>query len=336
MLKVALLDDYARVALGSADWSQLAGKAEIAVFDQHLTEGEAAEALAEFDVLCTIRERMALPRTLIARLPNLKLITIIGLGLPNLDMAAATEHGVLVAQSNLRRQLDSDIGAATPELTWGLLIATVRHLAHQERRMRAGLWQNRVGTILSGRTLGLLGLGRIGKRMAAYGQAFNMPVIAWSQNLTAEAAEAVGVRRVEKDELFATSDIVSIHVILSGRTRGLVTARELSLMKPSSYLINTSRGPIVVEADLIAALTEGRIAGAGLDVYDSEPPPPDHPFRTMDNVTLTPHLGYVTTETLAAFYADTLEAVVAYASGAPIRIANPEALTHARQAAVRA
>ena len=331
MLKVALLDDYARVALGSADWSQLAGKAEIAVFDQHLTEGEAAEALAEFDVLCTIRERMALPRTLIARLPNLKLITIIGLGLPNLDMAAATEHGVLVAQSNLRRQLDSDIGAATPELTWGSLIATVRHLAHQERRMRAGLWQNRVGTILSGRTLGLLGLGRIGKRMAAYGRAFNMPVIAWSQNLTSEAAEAAGARRVEKDELFAMSDIVSIHVILSGRTRGLVTARELSLMKPTSYLINTSRGPIVVEADLIAALTEGRIAGAGLDVYDREPPPPDHPFRTMDNVTLTPHLGYVTTETLAAFYADTLEAVAAYASGAPIRIANPEALTHARQ-----
>ena len=333
MLKIALLDDYARVALGSADWSQLAGKAEIAVFDEHLTEDEAAHALAEFDVLCTIRERMALPRTLIERLPNLKLITIIGVSLPNLDMAAATEHGVLVAQSNLRRQLDSDIGAATPELTWGLMIATVRHLAHQERRMRAGLWQNRVGTILSGRTLGLLGLGRIGKRMAAYGQAFNMPVIAWSQNLTREAAEAVGVTRVDKDELFARADIVSIHVILSARTRGLVTARELALMKPSSYLINTSRGPIVVEADLIAALRDGRIAGAGLDVYDAEPPPPDHPFRTMDNVTLTPHLGYVTTETLAAFYADTLEAVVAYASGAPIRIANPEALTHARQLA---
>src|SRR6516165_12535820 len=312
MLKIAILDDYAKIALQSADWSVLEGKAQITVFERHLSEDEAASALQPFDVLCTVRERMSLPRSLIERLPNLKLVTIVGMSLPNLDMAAATDHGVIVCHSNFANPIFAGIANATPELTWGLLIATVRHMSAEDRRMRAGGWQNRVGTILSGRTLGLLGLGRIGKRMAAYGQAFNMPVIAWSQNLTAEAAEAVGVRRVEKDELFATSDIVSIHVILSGRTRGLVTARELALMKPTSYLINTSRGPIVVEADLIAALTEGRIAGAGLDVYDSEPPPPDHPFRTMDNVTLTPHLGYVPTETLAAFYADTLEAVAAY------------------------
>ncbi|HUO12146.1 MAG TPA: D-2-hydroxyacid dehydrogenase family protein [Caulobacteraceae bacterium] len=331
MLKVALLDDYAGVALQSADWGQLDGKAEITVFDRHLTEDEAAGLLAPFDVLCTIRERMALPRTLIARLPNLKLITIIGMSLPNLDMAAATEHGVLVAHSSLRRAPGADIAAATPELAWGLVIATRRHLAQQDRRMRAGLWQSEVGTILSGRTLGLLGLGRIGKRMAGFGKAFNMDVIAWSQNLTAEAAAEVGVRRVDKDELFAQSDVLSIHVVLSERTCGLVTARELGLMKPTAYLINTSRGPIVVERDLIAALRNATIAGAGLDVFDQEPPPAGHPFRSMDNVTLAPHLGYVTRETLEVFYGDSLEAIVAFADGAPIRIANPEALQHIRR-----
>ncbi|HEX4097971.1 MAG TPA: D-2-hydroxyacid dehydrogenase family protein, partial [Caulobacteraceae bacterium] len=316
MLKIALLDDYARVALASADWAQLDGKAEITVFDQHLTEAEAAVALAAFDVLVTIRERMALPRTLIERLPNLKLITIIGARLTNLDLDAATERGVIVAHSGMRGPGLMNLAAATPELTWGLMIATVRHIAQQDRRMRQGLWQDRVGMVLAGKTLGLLGLGRIGKQMAKYGKAFGMELIAWSQNLTAEAAEAEGVRRVEKDELFAQADVLSVHLILSGRTRGLVTARELRLMKPASYLINTSRGPIVVEADLIAALQDGVIAGAGLDVFDQEPPPPDHPFRSMDNVTLTPHLGYVTTETLAAFYADSLEAIVAYADGA--------------------
>ena len=331
MLRVALLDDYAGEAPDSADWSQLAGKAEITAFDRHLTEDEVAAALAPFEVLCTIRERMALPRTLIERLPNLKLITIVGRSLPNLDMAAATEHGVLVAGSNMGRAATEDIGAATPELAWGLVIATRRHLAQQHQRMREGLWQSEAGTILSGRTLGLLGLGRIGKRMAGFGKAFNMDVIAWSQNLTVDAANAVGVRRVEKDELFASSDVLSIHVILSERTRGLVTAHELCLMKPTAYLINTSRGPIVVEQDLIAALRDGAIAGAGLDVFDQEPPPDDHPFLSMDNVTLTPHLGYVTRETLAAFYSDSLEAIIAFADGAPIRLANPDALTHSRQ-----
>jgi phosphoglycerate dehydrogenase-like enzyme len=197
--------------------------------------------------------------------------------------------------------------------------------------MREGAWQSTLGTILAGRTLGLLGLGRIGQRMAVYGQAFGMAIIAWSQNLTAEAAAAAGVRRVEKDDLFRLSDVLSIHVRLSERTRGLVTARELALMKPEAYLINSSRGPIVVEADLIAALRAGRLAGAGLDVFDAEPPPADHPFRTMDNVTVTPHLGYVTRETLTAFYEDTLEAVLAFADGTPIRVANPAALVHARQ-----
>jgi len=331
MLKIALLDDYAKVALQSADWSVLKGKAEITVFDRHLSEDEAAALLQPFDVLCTIRERMSMPRSLFERLPNLKLVTIIGMSLPNLDMAAATDHGVIVAHSNFASPIYAGIFNATPELTWGLMIAVVRHFDLARRQMRAGGWQSTVGTILAGRTLGLLGLGRIGKRMATYGRAFDMPVIAWSQNLTDEAAAAAGARRVEKDDLFRLADVLSIHVQLSDRTRGLVTARELALMKPTAYLINTSRGPIVVEADLIAALRSGRIAGAGLDVFDIEPPPANHPFRTMDNVTLTPHLGYVTHETMKAFYTDTLEVLVAFANGTPIRVANPEALAHARQ-----
>jgi phosphoglycerate dehydrogenase-like enzyme len=331
MLKIAILDDYAKVARQSADWSVLRGKAEITVFDRHLSEDEAVSMLQPFDVLCTVRERMSMPRSLFQRLPNLRLVTIIGMSLPNLDMAAATEHGVIVAHSNFANPIYKGVFNATPELTWGLMIAVVRHFELASRQMRAGGWQSTVGTILAGRTLGLLGLGRIGKRMAAYGRAFEMPVIAWSQNLTDEAAEAAGARRVEKDELFRLSDVLSIHVQLSQRTRGLVTARELALMKPEAYLINTSRGPIVVEADLIAALKAGRIAGAGIDVFDVEPPAADHPFRTMDNVTITPHLGYVTHETLTAFYTDTLEAVVAFADGAPIRVANPDTLTHAKQ-----
>jgi phosphoglycerate dehydrogenase-like enzyme len=331
MLKIAILDDYAKIALQSADWSALEGKVEITVFDQHLSEDEAATLLQPFDILCTVRERMSLPRSLFQRLPNLKLVTIVGMSLPNLDMAAATEHGVIVAHSNFANSIYAGVFNATPELTWGLMIAVVRHFNLESRRMRASGWQSTMGTILAGRTLGLLGLGRIGQRMAAYARAFEMPVIAWSQNLTDEIATAVGARRVEKDDLFRLSDVLSIHVQLSDRTRGLVTARELTLMKPEAYLINTSRGPIVVEADLIAALRSGRIAGAGIDVFDVEPPPADHPFRTMDNVTITPHLGYVTYETLRAFYTDTLEAIVAFADGAPIRVANPEALAHAKQ-----
>ncbi|HEY1751152.1 MAG TPA: D-2-hydroxyacid dehydrogenase family protein [Caulobacteraceae bacterium] len=328
MLKVAVLDDYAHAARQSADWSRLDGKAEVTVFDRHLSEDEAARELAPFEVLCTVRERMALPRTLIERLPNLKLVTIVGMRLTNLDLDAATEHGVIVAHSGggMRAPEFANVGAATPELAWGLVIATVRDLARQDRRMREGLWQDRLGVVLAGRTLGLLGLGRIGKRMAHYGKAFGMQVIAWSQNLTAEAAAAEGVRRVEKDALFAEADVLSIHLVLSERSRDLVTARELGLMKPTAHLVNTSRGPIVVEADLIAVLRSGTIAGAGLDVFDIEPLPAGHPFRSLDNVTLSPHLGYSTRDTLKAFYTDSLDAIVAFADGAPVRVSNPEAL----------
>jgi len=326
MPRVAILDDYAGLALSLADWSPVQNQSEITVFERHLAESEAADALQPFDVVCTVRERMALPRTLIERLPNLKLITIIGKSLPNLDMAAATERRVLVAHSNFASPRFSSIRDATPELAWGLMIATVRNLAEEHRHMRAGGWQTTTGMTLSGRTLGLLGLGRIGKRMAEYAKVFGMQVIAWSQNLTEDDAAAVGVRRVDKATLFEASDVVSIHVVLSERTRALVGAPELALMQPHAYLINTSRGPIVDETALIAALRTGRIAGAGLDVFDVEPPAPDHPLRLLPNVTLAPHLGYVTRETLSAFYADTVEAVAAWLDGTPIRIANPEAL----------
>lgn len=326
MLKVAILDDYARVALEVADWSALDGIAEITVFDRHLSEDEAATLLHPFNVLCTVRERMALPRSLFERLPNLKLITIIGMGLANLDMQAATDHSVLVVHSDFSSPAFANVSNATPELTWGLMIATVRHMTAEGRRMREGGWQSTAGIILAGRTLGLLGLGRIGKRMAEYAHVFGMKTIAWSQNLTEDAASAAGVTRVEKDELFRQSDVLSVHVQLSDRTRGLVTARELGLMKPDAYLINTSRGPIVDEAALVDTLRNRRIAGAGLDVFNQEPPPADHPYRGMDNVTVTPHLGYVTRETLHAFYADMPEAIAAFAAGNPIRVVNRDAL----------
>jgi phosphoglycerate dehydrogenase-like enzyme len=331
MPKVAILDDYAGAALKLADWSQVQEKADVTVFDRHLSEDEAAEALQSFDVICTVRERMALPRTLIERLPNLKLITIIGMSLPNLDLAAATDHGVSVAHANFANPAFRNIANATPELAWGLMIATVRNLAEEHRRMREGGWQSTTGLILCGKTLGLVGLGRIGRRMAQYAAVFGMEVIAWSQNLTEQAAAEVGVRRVEKDDLFRDADVVSIHLVLSERTRGLIGGRELGLMKPSAYLINTSRGPIVEEAALVDALASGRIAGAGIDVYDAEPPPPDHPLRSLPNVTLSPHLGYVTRETLHAFYSDTIEAVVAWLDGAPIRIVNREGLEGRRE-----
>lgn len=326
MPKVAVLDDYAGVALRVADWSPVQTRSEVTVFDRHLSEDAAAEALRPFDVVCTLRERMAFPSTLIARLPNLKLITIVGRSLPNLDLAAATEHGILVAHSNFAHPRFRAMRDATPELAWGLMIATVRNLAEEHRNMRDGGWQSAAGMTLAGKTLGLLGLGRVGRRMAEYAKAFGMDVIAWSQNLTADTAASVGARRVQKSELFAASDVVSIHVVLSERTRGLVGASELALMQPHAYLINTSRGPIVDEAALLAALESGRIAGAGLDVYDVEPLPGDHRLRRLPNVTLSPHLGYVTREMLGAFYSDTVESVVAWLDGTPVRIANPEVL----------
>jgi phosphoglycerate dehydrogenase-like enzyme len=324
--KVAILDDYAALALALADWSPVQNRADVTVFDRHLSEDEAVQALQSFDAVCTLRERMAFPRTLIDRLPNLKLITIVGMNLANLDMAAASERGILVVHPNFANPKFAAVGNGVPELAWGLLMATVRNLGEEHRRMREGAWQCSAGVTLHGKTLGLLGLGRLGKRMAEYAKAFGMDVIAWSQNLTEEAAAAVGVRWVDKEALFRESDVISIGLVLSERTRGVVAERELALMKPSAYLINISRGPIVDEAALITALRTGRIAGAGLDVYDVEPPPTDYPLRSAPNVTLSPHLGYVTRELLSVIYAETVDGVAAWLDGKPVRIVNRDAL----------
>jgi D-3-phosphoglycerate dehydrogenase len=278
------------------------------------TEDEAARALADFDVVCLLRERMPMPRTLIERLPALKLIVVTGAHNRTLDLAAAKERGITVSHTR-----GGDSQYATPELAWGLILSLMRHIPQEHQRMREGGWQETVGTALHGQTLSILGLGRLGSRMASIGRAFGMEVLAWSQNLTAERAEAAGATLVAKDELFARADVLTIHLVLGERSRGLVGAAELGRMKPSAVLINTSRGPIVDEAALIAALERPDIRGAGLDVYDREPLPPDHPLRRLGNVVLTPHLGYVTEGTYRMFYADTVEAIAAWRAGTPVR-----------------
>jgi phosphoglycerate dehydrogenase-like enzyme len=313
--RIAILDDYQHVALKMADWSGLAPDCELVVFDRNLaTEDEAARALADFDVLCLLRERMPMPRTLIERLPALKLIVVTGAHNRTLDLAAAKERGITVSHTR-----GGDSQYATPELAWGLILSLMRHIPQEHQRMREGGWQETVGTALYGRTLSILGLGRLGSRMASIGRAFGMEILAWSQNLTAERAEAAGATLVAKDELFARADVLTIHLVLGERSRGLVGAAELQRMKPSAVLINTSRGPIVDEAALIAALERPDIRGAGLDVYDREPLPADHPLRRLGNVVLTPHLGYVTEGTYRMFYADTVEAIAAWRAGTPVR-----------------
>jgi phosphoglycerate dehydrogenase-like enzyme len=319
-VRIAILDDYQDIALGMADWSILGQGHSIDVFKRNLSvPDEAAELLRPYDVLCTMRERMAMPGSLIDRLPNLKLITITGAKHRTLDMAAAADRGIIVSHT---KEYD-DRHWGTPELAWGLVIASVRHMTLADRRMRVGAWQTTMGVSLHGKTLGLVGLGNIGRIVAGYGHAFGMRVIAWSQNLTPAAAAAVGVTAVSKEDLFRQSDVISIHVVLSERSRGIVGAGELSLMKPTAHLINTSRGPIVDEASLVAALKEKRIAGAALDVFEQEPLPVDHPLRGLDNTTLTPHLGYVTEDVMRGFHEDTVEAVHAFLTGQPIRVLNP-------------
>jgi phosphoglycerate dehydrogenase-like enzyme len=323
MLKIAILDDYQRVAFDMADWSALRARCQVDVFDRPLGTGEeAAEILRPYGVLCHLRERMAMPAGLIERLPNLKLLAITGKQHRSLDMAAATARGILVSYT----EAPQDSYHGTPELTWGLILSLARQIPQEHARMREGEWQSTVGFQVFGKTLGLVGLGRIGGLVAKLGRAFGVELIAWSQNMTADAAAAHGARLVSKDELFRQSDIVSLHVVLSDRTRDLVGARELGLMKPTAYLVNTSRGPLVDEAALLDCLRARRIAGAALDVYHEEPLPPRHPIRSMDNVVLSPHLGYVTKEGYRVFYGETVENVTAFLEGKPIRVANPEVL----------
>jgi D-3-phosphoglycerate dehydrogenase len=322
MTRIALLDDYQRVALTMADWSAVRARAEIESFDRNLAPAEAAQVLVPFDIVCHVRERMAFPGDLIRALPKLRMIGVTGPGHRTLDLAAATQRGIVVCNT-----IGHGSGAhATPELAIGLMLALVRHIAAEDRRMRQGLWQGTVGTVLHGKTLGLVGLGRVGGRVAQLARAFGMNLIAWSQNLTEARAAELGARRVEKNELFRTADLVSIHLVLSGRTRGLVGAHELGLMKPSAFLVNTARGPIVDEAALLDTLRRRAIAGAALDVYSDEPLPPDHPLRGLDNTVLTPHLGYVSEEGYRTYYGETVENILAFLDGKPVRVLNPEAL----------
>ncbi len=305
-MRIAVLDDYQAVALTMADWSPLRGRAEIIVFSDHLAGEEALVArLAPFDVLCVMRERTPLPRSLLDRLPNLKLIASTGLTNAAIDVAAAGERGIEVVHTGYR-------SAPTIEMTWALILASQRGLVGEATSVRSGGWQRTVGRDLGGRTLGLLGLGRVGGEVARIGRAFGMDTIAWSQNLTPERAAATGTVAVPKEELFARADILSIHTVLSRRTRGLVDAGALALMKPTAWLVNTSRGPIVNEGAVLDALHERRLAGFAVDVFNTEPLPPDHPFRTEVKVLATPHLGYVTDGLYKTFYGDVVREIVAW------------------------
>lgn len=319
-MKLGLLDDYQGVALVMADWSALVGRAEIEVFREPFADLDAAAAaLAEFDILCIMRERLRFPGALIERLPRLKCLITTGSYNAAIDLAAATARGVIVCGTT-----NGPGTTATAELAWGLVLAAVRQLPREDRAVRHGQWQTGLGRLVEGRTIGLIGLGAVGSVVARYAAAFGMRMLAWSPNLTAERAAEFGARRVDKEVLLRESDIVSLHIVLSDRTRGLIGARELALMRRSAVLVNTSRGPLVDEAALVAALAEGRIAGAALDVFDHEPLPAGHPLRgCADRVVLTPHIGYVTEEVYRVFYRDTAEAARAFLDGKPIRVLNP-------------
>jgi phosphoglycerate dehydrogenase-like enzyme len=318
--KIAVLDDSQNIAAASADWSRLAGKAEVVVLREPFGSLDAAvAALAPFDILVPMRERTPFPKALIDRLPKLRMIALTGPRSPSLDIAACTARGILVCNTGGEAS-----SAATAELAFALILMGARGLGPAHAGMAARRWHEGLpqGFVLAGKTLGVVGLGKLGGRVAKYAQAFGMNVLAWSQNLTAEAAEAAGCRRVEKDDLLAQSDVVTIHLVLSDRSRGLIGAREIGLMKSGALLVNTSRGPIVDEAALLAALGEGRIRAA-LDVYDREPLPADHPLRQAPGVTLAPHLGYASREVFRQFYGESLENIEAFLAGRPIRVMNP-------------
>ncbi len=314
MLRVAVLDDYQDVARKMTDWSVLPADVEVAVFRDHLTDQAAvAKRLKDFDIVMAMRERTPFPRTLLEQLSRLQLLTTTGMRNAAIDMQAAADCKVLVCGTG-------GILYPTAELTWGLILSLLRHIPDEDQATRAGSWQVSMGLGLNGKTLGLMGLGRLGSEVARVGNAFQMDVIAWSQNLTAERAAERGATLVSKDELLARADILSIHLVLSARSRGLIGHQELNRMKPTAYLINTSRGPIVDEAALIAALRTETIAGAGLDVFDEEPLPRDHPLRRTANTVITPHIGYVTQETYQVFFDETVENIQAFLKGAPVRV----------------
>ena len=314
-MRLAIINDYQKLAMETADWSQLPADIEIEVFQDRLTDSaEAARRLAPYDIVVTAREETRFDRALIAQLPNLKLLVTHGQRNAALDLDALTAHGVTVTGTGY------GFPNGTVETAWGLILSLAKHIPLEDRGVREGKWGLDLPRGLTGKTLGVLGLGRLGGGVARVGLAFDMEVIAWSRNLTDARCAELGVTRVDKDALFERSDVLSVHVVLGDRTRGLVGARELGLMKPTAWLINTSRGPIVDEAALIEALEASRIAGAGLDVYDVEPLPADHTLRTLPNTVLTPHIGGRTYENFAARYQDSLEDVLAWLGGEPVRV----------------
>jgi len=325
-MRVAILDDYQQVALASADWSAVRELAEIHVFAQHIGRTEAlVSALEPYDVVVAMRERTPFDAERLNQLPRLRLLVTTGMSNASIDLDAAAARGITVCGTG-------GVGSSTAELTWGLILALLRHIPTEDRWMKqagraggaalgvGGGWQQTVGTGLDGKRLGVVGLGHQGRKVAAIGRAFGMHVVAWSQNLDPDHAHKVHAKPVSKEELFASSDVVTVHYKLSPRSAGLVGEAELALMKPSAYLVNTSRGPLVDSAALLAALRSGGIAGAALDVYDVEPLPLSSPLRTAPNVVLTPHLGYVTDETYRVFYGEAVEDIVAFASGSPVRV----------------
>ena len=313
--RCAILDDYQNVALKSADWSKVATELDCKIFNEHLGSQEnVIKALQGFEIICAMRERTAFPRAVIEKLPDLKLLITTGMRNASIDVAAAREHGVVVSGTPAT-------GNPTSGIAIGLMLELTRRIGYENARLKAGApWQSTIGLDLEGLTLGVIGLGKLGARTSRIAQAFGMKVMAWSQNLTPEKCKAVGVEYAQKDELFRQSDLITIHVVLSQRTRGLVGAKELALMKPTAYIVNTSRGPIIEEGALLAALREKRIAGAGLDVFDIEPLPVDHPLRKMDNVVLTPHLGYVSLQNYRAYFSGVVDDIRAFLDGAPVRV----------------
>jgi len=315
--RVAILDDYQDVARSMADWASLGSGVKVDVFHQPFGDEDAVvHHLRDFDVIVAMRERTPFPRTLLERLPALKLLVTTGRRNAAIDVAAAAERGVPVSGT-------STLSTPPVELTWGLILSLARRIPQEAEAMRRGAWQTTIGVGLAGKTLGVLGLGRLGKEVAQIGKAFGMQVVAWSQNLTADVTGPLGVELVDKPTLFMTADVITIHLVLSARTTGLVGRSELTAMKPTAFLVNTARGPIVDEAALLETLRAGDIAGAGLDVYDQEPLPVDHPLRTLDNVVLTPHLGYVTTENYREIYGQAVENIRAFLAGAPVRVIAP-------------
>lgn len=312
-MKVAILDDYQGVALASADWSRLPAGSEVRVFREHLEDEAAlAEALRPFDVAVAMRERTPFPASLLARLPNLRLLVTTGMRNASIDVAACQRQGVTVCGTGA-------VGAPAAELTWALILALLKRIPTEDRALREGRWQTGLTEGLTGKRLGVVGLGKLGAQVARVGLAFGMEVLAWSHNLTAERAQAAGVHLATKHELFSTADIVTLHLVLSGRTRGIAGLAELRAMKPTAYLVNTARSGLVDEEALLAVLREGRIAGAGLDVFPVEPLPAGHSLLSLPNTVLTPHLGYVTRENYAVYYRDALEDILAWSGGKPLR-----------------